>query len=107
MDGENAVWQRIADRFEAARGTADVPWRTDELAALLRGEDWSLQASKESRMTDIEIDVPEQLRDRVARAAECAGQTEQEFMLAAIVEKVARSEGLLGGAGAGTNQLSV
>lgn len=25
------------DRFEAARGTADVKWRTDELMALLRG----------------------------------------------------------------------
>jgi AbrB family looped-hinge helix DNA binding protein len=24
------------DRFEAARGKADVPWRTDELMALLR-----------------------------------------------------------------------
>jgi len=26
------------DRFEAARGKADVKWRTDELMALLRGE---------------------------------------------------------------------
>jgi len=26
-----------ADRFDAARGTADVKWRTDELMALLRG----------------------------------------------------------------------
>ncbi|MBK7900030.1 MAG: type II toxin-antitoxin system PrlF family antitoxin [Azonexus sp.] len=26
------------DRFEAARGKADVRWRTDELMALLRGE---------------------------------------------------------------------
>ncbi|GHU06293.1 AbrB family transcriptional regulator [Betaproteobacteria bacterium] len=27
------------DRFESARGKADVKWRTDELMALLRGED--------------------------------------------------------------------
>ena len=27
------------DRFEAARGKADVKWRTDELMALLRGDD--------------------------------------------------------------------
>lgn len=27
------------DRFEAARGKADVKWRTDDLMALLRGED--------------------------------------------------------------------
>ncbi len=26
------------DRFEAARGKADIKWRTDELMALLRGE---------------------------------------------------------------------
>lgn len=29
---------RKADRFEAARGKADVKWRTDELMTLLRGE---------------------------------------------------------------------
>ena len=29
---------RKPDRFEAARGKADVVWRTDELMALLRGE---------------------------------------------------------------------
>jgi antitoxin PrlF len=29
---------RKRDRFEAARGTADVKWRTDDLMALLRGE---------------------------------------------------------------------
>ena len=29
---------RKKDRFEAARGRADVKWRTDELMALLRGE---------------------------------------------------------------------
>lgn len=27
------------DRFEAARGKADVKWQTDELMALLRGDD--------------------------------------------------------------------
>ena len=27
------------DRFEAARGKADVKWRTEKLMALLRGED--------------------------------------------------------------------
>ena len=30
---------RKADRFEAARGNADVKWRTDDLMALLRHED--------------------------------------------------------------------
>ena len=29
---------RKRDRFEAARGKADVKWRTDDLMALLRGE---------------------------------------------------------------------
>lgn len=30
--------RRKRDRFEAARGKADVKWRTRELMALLRGE---------------------------------------------------------------------
>lgn len=30
---------RKADRFEAARGKADVKWRTDALMALLRSKD--------------------------------------------------------------------
>lgn len=30
---------RKVDRFEATRGKADIKWRTDELMALLRGED--------------------------------------------------------------------
>jgi hypothetical protein len=34
-----AGWRRRRDRFEAARGKADVKWRTDELMSLLRGED--------------------------------------------------------------------
>lgn len=29
---------RKPDRFETARGKADVKWRTDDLMALLRGE---------------------------------------------------------------------
>ena len=29
---------RKRDRFESARGKADVKWRTDDLMALLRGE---------------------------------------------------------------------
>jgi bifunctional DNA-binding transcriptional regulator/antitoxin component of YhaV-PrlF toxin-antitoxin module len=35
--GERA--QRKPDRFEKARGKADVKWKTDELMALLRAED--------------------------------------------------------------------
>ena len=34
-----AVPGRQPDRFEAARGKADVKWRTDELMTLLRGEE--------------------------------------------------------------------
>lgn len=30
---------RAADRFDAARGKADIKWRTHELMALLRGDD--------------------------------------------------------------------
>jgi AbrB family looped-hinge helix DNA binding protein len=30
---------REPDRFEAARGKADVKWRTEDLMTLLRGED--------------------------------------------------------------------
>jgi len=30
---------KVQDRFEAARGKADVKWRTQELMALLRGDD--------------------------------------------------------------------
>jgi AbrB family looped-hinge helix DNA binding protein len=32
----HAVRERKQDRFEAARGRAEVKWRTDELMALLR-----------------------------------------------------------------------
>lgn len=35
----NARPSRKPDRFEAARGKADVKWRTDDLMSLLRGED--------------------------------------------------------------------
>lgn len=31
--------RRVADRFEAARGAADVKWRTDDLMKLLRADD--------------------------------------------------------------------
>jgi len=34
--GRHAVRERKQDRFEAARGRAEVKWRTDELMALLR-----------------------------------------------------------------------
>ncbi len=30
---------KVQDRFEAARGKADIKWRTKELMALLRGND--------------------------------------------------------------------
>ena len=35
----SAARQRRPDRFEAARGKADIRWRTDELMALLRADD--------------------------------------------------------------------
>lgn len=34
-----AAQAHTPDRFDRARGKADVSWRTDELMALLRGED--------------------------------------------------------------------
>ncbi|MBK7956629.1 MAG: AbrB/MazE/SpoVT family DNA-binding domain-containing protein [Candidatus Accumulibacter sp.] len=34
----DACPSRQPDRFDAARGKADVKWRTDDLMALLRGE---------------------------------------------------------------------
>lgn len=34
----NAMPNNKSDRFEAARGTADIKWQTDELMALLRGD---------------------------------------------------------------------
>lgn len=30
---------RAPDRFDAVRGKADIKWRTDDLMALLRGDD--------------------------------------------------------------------
>lgn len=33
-----AAPKRRPDRFDAARGKADIKWRTDELMALLRGD---------------------------------------------------------------------
>ncbi len=35
----NARASRKPDRFDAARGKADIKWRTEELMALLRGKD--------------------------------------------------------------------
>jgi antitoxin PrlF len=35
----DAARKRKKDRFEAVLGTADIKWRTDELMALLRGDD--------------------------------------------------------------------
>ncbi len=34
----DAVPSQTPDRFEAARGKADIKWRTDDLMDLLRGE---------------------------------------------------------------------
>jgi AbrB family looped-hinge helix DNA binding protein len=33
------VEERRPDRFDEVAGTADIKWRTDELMALLRGDD--------------------------------------------------------------------
>jgi antitoxin PrlF len=35
-DGTNQASAPKADRFEAARGKADIKWRTEDLMALLR-----------------------------------------------------------------------
>lgn len=37
--GARPASKRKRDRFESARGKAQVKWRTDELMALLRGAD--------------------------------------------------------------------
>lgn len=34
-----ATTKAARDRFDAVRGRADIKWRTDELMALLRGDD--------------------------------------------------------------------
>jgi antitoxin PrlF len=36
---EGDTQSATSDRFEAVRGKADIKWRTDELMALLRGDD--------------------------------------------------------------------
>ena len=36
----DSEFDRKRDRFDAARGTANVKWRTDDLMALLRGRAW-------------------------------------------------------------------
>jgi hypothetical protein len=44
-------------------------------------------------MTDIDIDVPEELRSRLASAARRYGMPEHEFILKAIAEKLDRVDG--------------
>jgi AbrB family looped-hinge helix DNA binding protein len=39
VDRQSPRSRRERDRFDRARGRATVKWRTDELMALLRGED--------------------------------------------------------------------
>ena len=36
---DESTGRALQDRFDAVRGRADVPWRTDELMKLLRAED--------------------------------------------------------------------
>ncbi|MEZ5605685.1 MAG: type II toxin-antitoxin system PrlF family antitoxin [Burkholderiaceae bacterium] len=38
LQRSGAPRKRKVDRFEAARGKADIAWRTDELMALLRAD---------------------------------------------------------------------
>jgi hypothetical protein len=44
-------------------------------------------------MTDIDLDVPEELRSRLASAARRYGLSEHEFILKAITEKLDRVDG--------------
>jgi antitoxin PrlF len=37
--GKQATRRKPKDHFEAARGKADIKWRTDDLMALLRSDD--------------------------------------------------------------------
>ena len=37
--GKRVTGRKPKDQFEAARGKADIKWRTDDLMALLRGDD--------------------------------------------------------------------
>ena len=41
-------------------------------------------------MTDINLDVPDELRSRLASAAKHFGMSEHDFILKAIAEKLAR-----------------
>lgn len=41
-------------------------------------------------MTDIDLDVPDELRSRLASAAKHFGMSEHDFILKAIAEKLAR-----------------
>ena len=37
--GTQSAGRKLRDQFEAARGKADIKWRTDDLMALLRSDD--------------------------------------------------------------------
>lgn len=50
-------------------------------------------------MTDIDIDVPEELRSRLASAAKRFGLSEHEFILKAIAEKLDRVDGVADSSG--------
>jgi hypothetical protein len=45
-------------------------------------------------MTDIDLDVPDELRSRFAGAAKRLGLSEHEFILKAIAEKLDREDGV-------------
>lgn len=45
-------------------------------------------------MTDIDLDVPDELRSRLASAAKHFGQSEHEFILKAIAERLDREDGV-------------
>lgn len=50
-------------------------------------------------MTDIDLDVPDELRSRLASAARRYGLSEHEFILKAIAEKLARGDCETGSSG--------
>lgn len=50
-------------------------------------------------MTDIDLEVPDELRSRLASAAKHFGLSEQEFILTAIAEKLARGDCEAGASG--------
>jgi len=50
-------------------------------------------------MTDIDLDVPDELRSRLASAAKYFGLSEHEFILKAVAEKLARGDCEAGSSG--------